>query len=120
MTAIENLKCHGCGGKGHFERDCQNREIDGASRRPPWCGICDPQTRLVGLGPDGPMARCSDCHPLRGQLLVQHKRCTGCRILIYSWDNNPCGKHSSPAVATNRGMSRDEIDAIVAKEGVRK
>jgi hypothetical protein len=29
--------------------------------KPPWCGTCDPQTRLTGEPPK----RCPDCHPLR-------------------------------------------------------
>lgn len=30
--------------------------------KPPWCGMCDQQTRLTG--PDDAPRRCLNCHPL--------------------------------------------------------
>jgi hypothetical protein len=118
MNGIENFNCFRCKKPGHLERDCPEKE-SAENRKPPWCGICDPVTRLAGLGPDGPMARCGDCHPLRGQLLKQHRRCPACKMVIHSWDNKPCGFHSSPAITIDRRPSRDRIDSIAVREGLR-
>lgn len=38
----------------------------GRPSRPPWCGDCDPRTRLAELD-DGRIRRCPACHPLRGK-----------------------------------------------------
>jgi len=59
------------------------------------------------------MVRCADCHPLRGQLLKQHKRCHSCKMVIHEWDTNPCGLHSSPMKTIDRRPSRKKIDAII-------
>lgn len=110
------MKCFQCQGDGHIAADCPDGNSPGGGK-PPWCGICDPRTRLVGLGPDGPLARCATCHPLRGQLLRQHKRCSGCRMIIPASDSNPCGQHSTQ---TGQGLERERIDAIVAENGARE
>jgi hypothetical protein len=40
-----------------------------------------------------PVSRCPTCHPKRHDLLVQHRRCKGCRKLVYAWDVADCGQH---------------------------
>lgn len=61
------------GGRPHCDRhpryrakcpDCK-RALDPPKPKPPWCGTCDPETRLVevpGLMPK--VSRCRRCHPL--------------------------------------------------------
>lgn len=83
-----------------------------AEGKPPWCGICDQRTRLVGV-PGGCVARCQECHPLARQHLKQHRRCQACKVLVYEWDNAPCGSHSSPEMKGGR-LPRERIDEIVA------
>jgi hypothetical protein len=107
---MENLKCHGCGDKGHFERDCPDSQID-SSGKPPWCGFCDETTRLIDAG--DLVARCQQCHPLRLRQLPQHRKCPRCHMTVYKWDNGECGSHSSP-VAAERRPDRAHVEAIVA------
>lgn len=38
--------------------------VERPAGRPPWCGACDPETRLIG---DDRPRRCPECHPLRGE-----------------------------------------------------
>ena len=102
---IENLRCFRCQEYGHLERDCPQimyaAEIENS--RAPWCGKCDQRTRQLWLNRDGTsVQRCPDCHPLAGKRLAQHRRCPECRMLVYSWDNNPCGQHLSPAAPDRR------------------
>lgn len=87
------MKCFDCGVEGHIAADCPNRELSADNKKPPWCGICDPRTRLVGNSEGIPM-RCPDCHPRGGQHLEQFQRCPGCKMLIHKWDTAPCGHHS--------------------------
>jgi hypothetical protein len=47
-------------------------------QRPPWCGRCDEDTRLVDL--DGAAARCSRCHA----------------------STQPGGRHAPPVIRTPR------------------
>jgi len=116
---IENLSCFSCGGKGHIERECPNGQLaNGPADKPMWCGTCDRRTRLIES--HGLAARCPQCHPLSHLHLVQHIRCPGCRMLVYSWDNNQCGQHSSPARQLDTRPEREEIAAIIAGEVKRR
>jgi len=85
--------CRACGDEGHYARSCPNTEILDA--RPPWCGVCDPDTRLVALNADGTLCkRCPDCHETPGRPLPQHARCGKCKQVIYKWDaKTDCDKH---------------------------
>jgi len=110
MPGIENLTCHGCGSKGHFERDCPNTGID-SDGKPPWCGICDERTRLLDLG--GSMAHCQTCNPQRHKHLKQHRKCPSCHVTVYEWDHAPCGQHAGPDVPDKR-PDREHIQQIVS------
>ena len=112
MTGIENLKCHSCGDRGHFERDCPNAGID-KSGKPPWCGFCDERTRLLDAG--DLVARCQQCHPQRQRTLKQHRKCPRCHMTVYQWDNEECGSHASP-VAKDKRLEKERIDAIIAEQ----
>lgn len=104
------MRCFDCGDDGHTAPNCPNRAID-ASGKPSWCGFCDERTRLVDGG--DLVTRCQVCHPLRHQMLRQHRRCPRCHMTIYEWDaNSECGNHSSP-VATDRRPEREHIDAVI-------
>ena len=113
---ISNLTCFGCGGKGHVERECPNAQLaaSGPADKPMWCGTCDRRTRLIES--HGLAARCPQCHPLAHVQLAQYIRCPGCRMLVYAYDTNECGKHASPVQPADRRPEREEIDAIVARE----
>jgi len=84
------VKCYECGDEGHVAKACPNAIYTPASGT--WCGYCDERTRLVDLGDK--VKRCPDCHPLRGQLLKQHRKCPSCREIVYEWDQAPCGRHT--------------------------
>ena len=114
--SIENLSCFGCGGKGHIERECPNARLAAAGPmdKPMWCGRCDRRTRHIESA--GIIARCQECHPLAHMHLAQFIRCPGCRMLIYAYDTNECGKHHAPMQPSDRRPEREEIDAIVARE----
>lgn len=97
--AYDGVKCFGCQQYGHIERDCPEKtyaaEIGGGDK-PPWCGMCDRETRLVYFLRDGATTarRCTTCHPSSHLLPAQHKRCKGCKAVIYEWDmRSECGKH---------------------------
>jgi hypothetical protein len=105
-----DLKCHGCGDRGHFESECPNAGID-ATGKPPWCGICHERTRLLNLGDS--MARCQQCHPHRHQQLRQHRKCPYCHVTVYEWDTADCGSHAGPT-APDRRPDREHIDRIVS------
>lgn len=109
---LKDLTCFSCGNQGHLARDCpaDDNETD-KKRKPPWCGNCDRITRLIQLG--AIVTRCQECHPLQGVPLPQHDRCPGCHMVIHSWDNHPCGQHSSPAAVRDRRPTRQQIDAII-------
>jgi hypothetical protein len=108
--AKADLKCFGCGGKGHFESECPNTGID-ATGKPPWCGICDERTRLVDLGEK--MKRCTTCHPLRHKQLKQNRICPLCHATVYETDTQPCGNHEGPNL-TDRRPERETIQHIVS------
>jgi hypothetical protein len=90
--------CFHCGDDDHLSYDCPSRTrpkaapaTPQAAARPEWCGSCDSTTRLIDHG--SYVARCPRCHPLGHVTLPQHKRCGGCRQLVYAWDIMPCGDH---------------------------
>lgn len=91
---IENLKCFRCGETGHVSASCPAHaqlQMTAAVVALPWCGQCDPRTRhMRGVEP---VSRC-DCHPLRRKRLIQHRRCKGCRKMVYAWDGADCGQHA--------------------------
>ena len=112
---MDNLKCFGCGGKGHIERDCPSSVVAGISDdKPLWCGRCDRRTRLIEL--DGIASRCQECHPLSHFNLAQVIRCPGCHMLVYAWDNAQCGQHASPSKTADTRPELEEIKAIIAGE----
>jgi hypothetical protein len=110
-----NIKCFGCGGSGHIERECPSSVVpaSGDNDKPMWCGGCDRRTRLMEV--DGRAFRCQECHPLSHQNLPQLIRCPGCHVLVYTWDFGLCGAHASPVVPFQRPAAED-IAAIVAGE----
>lgn len=96
---MEGVKCFGCGNYGHYERDCPEKtwasEL-GDGDKPPWCGQCDRETRLVYFLRDGEYCsrRCRTCHPSGHLLPVQFKRCGKCKSVIYEWERRTeCGSH---------------------------
>lgn len=96
-------KCYGCGADGYVQSECPYCAADVESGRPPWCGICDRTSRQLWLNPDGTsVQRCPRCHPSRHKMLAQHRRCPECKTIVYSWDNNSCGQHQSPAAPDKR------------------
>jgi Zinc knuckle len=92
-------ECYRCGQEGHTRANCpQDAPLPASTPsgrndngKPPWCGQCDPRTRLVDHGDY--MTRCAWCHPAGSKTLAQHRRCGGCGELIYTWDALPCTKH---------------------------
>jgi Zinc knuckle len=95
--------CFECGEPGHLARDCPARLAATPPAREPkpaWCGQCDQETRLVeGIRHGRDIVwRCVRCHPLRFSVLRQHKRCAGCKQVIYGYDHSPCGQHAVPAL----------------------
>ena len=101
------MDCFRCGADDHLYRDCPQDTTAAATTtggdRRPWCGDCDKRTRLLDHGSH--MERCRRCWawPAKGtypgQLLPQHKRCGGCRNLVYIWDAFPCGSHQPLSTA---------------------
>lgn len=86
--------CYHCGSDEHFSRNCPQSQPPVKTTTtglPDWCGQCDPTTRLIDHGDH--MRRCPQCHPKRHQTLPQHRRCGGCRRLIYTHDASKCGTH---------------------------
>lgn len=89
------ISCANCGTTGrHMTSECPQLSQPG---RPPWCGECSNQTRLIDHGDY--MQRCPRCWawPAKGtyphQELPQFKRCGGCGKRVYTWDSYPCGEH---------------------------
>jgi len=110
------MKCFECGADGHIAPNCPNVGL-AADGRPPWCGICDEQTRLIGI-PGDRLARCRECHPLARETLKQFRRCPSCKELVYRYDTAPCGSHATRDAADRR-PERENIDAIVTRESGR-
>jgi hypothetical protein len=107
-------KCFECGKSGHVAGDCPDREVTNPSDKPMWCHNCDRRSRLVMTGDTA--SRCPRCHPLAHLPLVQHVRCPGCRMVVYSWDINECGRHSSPVMTADNRPEREEIALIISGE----
>lgn len=106
--------CFTCGDKGHISADCPNN--DQLDTRPTWCGMCDRRTRHIGINADLTiMARCPNCHPSPRKPMPQHRRCSACKMIVYSWDTAGCGQHESP-VAPDRRLPLDEIHRIERRE----
>jgi hypothetical protein len=107
-------KCFECGKSGHVAGDCPDREVTNPSDKPMWCRNCDRRSRLVMTGDAA--SRCPRCHPLAHLPLVQHVRCPGCRMVVYSWDTSECGRHSSPVKTADTRLEREEIALIISGE----
>ena len=96
---MADITCFKCGNRGHMARDCDCADYAaelGDGDKPPWCGMCDRQTRLVHFSRDGHDAarRCDTCHPSGHLLPAQFKRCGNCKSVIYIWDlRTECGSH---------------------------
>lgn len=63
--------------------------------QPPWCGMCDPDTRLIAKNAEQTLLeKCDNCHDAPDKPLPQHARCPRCKRTIYKWDTrSPCDKH---------------------------
>lgn len=92
--------CFECGEPGHIAADCPNNAYLGNDGKPPWCGTCDERTRLVDRGTT--MTRCRNCHPKKIRHLPQYRKCPGCQMEIFMWDQSPCGKHDKRARQPNQ------------------
>ena len=91
------ISCTYCGATGrHMTSECPDLAT---SSKPPWCGECNPQTRLIDHGTYA--SRCPSCHPHGRLPLHQHKRCGGCHQLTYVFDDTKCGSHRPIAYARN-------------------
>jgi Zinc knuckle len=111
---LDSLKCFRCGELGHVSAGCpKHAQLQMSSPEAPampWCGICDPRTRLMrGVEPT---SRCPSCHPKRHDLLVQHARCRGCRKLVYAWDVADCGQHRTLGPRPYTPVARREVPAV--------
>ena len=115
------IRCFDCGDTGHIARDCPNKTAINDGRI--WCGTCDERTRHVTATPDGnTMARCQ-CHPDSHKMLPQHRRCPGCRTVIYVWDTAPCDGHQvvgawlpyAPPVPP-RGPDHERLRQLAARQ----
>lgn len=102
--------CWDCGETGHVVADCPNAVFTGTpDGKPPWCGICDERTRLIG---HDTVSRCQQCHPHRRQQLRQHRKCPRCHMTIYEWDTAAdCTGHAAPH-APDRRPEREHIRQI--------
>lgn len=109
------MKCFGCGEEGHIEPYCPHAAALDASGKPPWCGLCDERTRLLGLAV---ASRCPDCHPQRGRSLRQHRKCPRCHVTVYAWDEESCGSHAGPGIPDRR-PEREIIDRRPAVAGLK-
>lgn len=116
------MKCFECGDEGHIARECPNLGMTGEDGKPIWCGSCDETTRLVDLGDK--LRRCYQCHPLRGKMLAQDRRCPSCRQIVYVWDHAACDNHQAVGVhreyvgkpASRPVRSEDSLRALAAAQ----
>lgn len=91
-------RCFECQEIGHIASDCPTKAYAAelGDGKPPWCGQCDRETRLIYFIRDSTEAarRCYTCHPKSQTLPAQFSRCKTCRSAIYVWDiRSECGKH---------------------------
>lgn len=114
---MDSIKCFGCGNYGHLERDCPETAYAaelGDGDKPPWCGMCDRDTRLVYYLRNGRDAarRCETCHPSGHLLPVQYKRCKHCKAVIYQWDRRTeCGDHPPTGIQLDMRVKRERKSA---------
>jgi zinc knuckle protein len=116
------MRCFECGDDGHIARECPNLGITSADGKPPWCGSCDETTRLVDLGDK--MKRCTACHPLRGRMLAQDRRCPVCRQIVYVWDHSACDNHQEVGIhrdfvgwkRAKPARSEEDLRALAAQQ----
>src|ERR1700685_1502225 len=91
-------QCFECREYGHIAADCPTKlyAVEVGDGRPPWCGMCDRETRLIYFRRHGTDAarRCSTCHPRSTTLPPTYSKCRGCGRAVYAWDvRSECGKH---------------------------
>lgn len=100
-------QCWECHEYGHIADNCPSKlyAVETGDGKPPWCGRCDRETRLVYFRRDGTdcARRCTTCHPRSTTFPATYTRCRECKHAIYAWDirsecgnHQPVGKHLTP------------------------